>query len=238
MSCKICSSKKVKKVNEAKYTFILCSACGVKYHIPIPKKDYLKGWYSKKLFSKRWRGKINKALSVHYAQNKDNFEYYYGLLGAQINDFSNKKILDVGCYAGHMLTHFPHTATRIGVDYNEATLAYGVRTFDLDLRVGDIDTVQGLTFDIILFNQVLEHLPDPLRFLHKVHGMLSPNGVIQFSVPDYAINKKIDYPAHIFHFTKKSLNTALRRCGFLGKLIRRKNQLALVGTAIKNKEGT
>lgn len=43
----------------------------------------------------------------------------------------------------------------------------------------------GIRFDIIVFNQLIEHLSDPIDFLNNCHKLLNDNGIIYFETPNF-----------------------------------------------------
>jgi SAM-dependent methyltransferase len=64
-------------------------------------------------------------------------------------------------------------------------------------------------FDIIVFNQSIEHMPDPTAAIKTAIKSLSDDGVLIISVPNFASNERavfgnywrhIDVPRHLFHF--------------------------------------
>ncbi len=125
-------------------------------------------------------------------------------------------VMDFGCGYGGTLAAFPESWTRIGFDYDENQLSYG-RKFDLDLR--SIDTIESYDgeFDVIMLNQVLEHIPNPILLLKKLRRYLKPNGVLYIEVPGFEaiINKGIDLRlafknAHRHFFCLDSLSEIAR----------------------------
>lgn len=68
-------------------------------------------------------------------------------------------------------------------------------------------------FDLIVFNHVFEHFPDPLATLRLIETMLAPGGVVYMEVPDISNFKKpidtfFDY-CHPFSYTPASLSRLL-----------------------------
>jgi SAM-dependent methyltransferase len=93
-------------------------------------------------------------------------------------------VMDFGCGYGGALASFPASWIRVGFDYDEFQLAYG-RKFDLDLRNINMLEACDRLFDVIMLNQVLEHVPDPVSLLKKLKKYLKPNGVIYLEVPGF-----------------------------------------------------
>jgi SAM-dependent methyltransferase len=93
-----------------------------------------------------------------------------------------RRVLDVGCGPGTNAGHFSH-ADYVGVDINERYLArararHAGRFVQADLATADLS---GLgTFDAVLVNSFLHHLPDAAvdRLLSRVVRLLDPSGRI------------------------------------------------------------
>jgi 2-polyprenyl-3-methyl-5-hydroxy-6-metoxy-1,4-benzoquinol methylase len=73
-------------------------------------------------------------------------------------------------------------------------------------------------FDIIIMSHVLEHVIDCRAVLYNLQNTLTKNGIIFIEVPNCE-NKKImthsiNMQPHIHHFTKKSLETLVKKTNF------------------------
>jgi 2-polyprenyl-3-methyl-5-hydroxy-6-metoxy-1,4-benzoquinol methylase len=85
-------------------------------------------------------------------------------------------------------------------------------------------------FDVIYFNDVLEHLVDPYKVLEAIKSKLSPNGVIISSIPNVryfrvlkklVVNKNWEYEkdgvldkTHLRFFTSKSIQKMYTDLGY------------------------
>ena len=135
------------------------------------------------------------------------------------------KVLDFGCGAGYSLVEM----SEIGVD------CYGIeadtnvkiiaKELGLKLHVGTLEDspFKNIKFDLIILNQVLEHVPDPIHLIDKFKSMLSENGIIVISVPNVdSIYRKIfkfkwinwHIPYHIHHFNKETVSELFKRNGY------------------------
>jgi len=98
-------------------------------------------------------------------------------------------MLDIGCGDGRLTIEF---ARRMGfnevygIDNDLGNIAKaeerGIKVFN-----GDITKVSPFGkefFDVVLCNQVAEHLLDVDSVLEKIHNMLKPNGKLVISVPN------------------------------------------------------
>jgi len=230
----ICNGSKIKNVKEGKFSLIRCDTCGVRYHYPIPSVLYLANWYSKHALAKRWKGNILNAVNANYKQNRGNYAHYLKLIEA----VPTKGVaLDIGCYAGHFLTHLIKRGSKgIGIDLNAGLVEYGKKTFNIDLRHGDLLDLkfEGDYFNLITCHQVLEHVRDPYATLKEIRRILKPDGFIAVSVPDAAHVKKISYPEHLFHFTKTSVKHLFSRLFSTYKINCNPKQKALFVLGRKN----
>ena len=142
---------------------------------------------------------------------------------------SGRDLLDVGCGVGMFL----HAAKREWNAFGLETSAYG-REFArarLGLCVKEtIDELPVQRFDVVRLSHVLEHIPDPGRFLDWVVALLNPGGVVVIAVPNreslvyWAINRlmllRCKTPAlraaiypdmHVLGFSERSLINAARQ---------------------------
>ncbi len=102
-------------------------------------------------------------------------------------------------------------------------------------------------FDVLVFGDVLEHLPDPLAALRSTRSLLRPGGHIVLSVPNVAhgdvrlalLVGRFPYAdlglldsTHLRFFTWDTLRTMLRDAGFVAVEVRRA-RLPLFGTEIE-----
>lgn len=138
---------------------------------------------------------------------------------------SGEVMLDVGCGSGTSLLE----AKALGAT------AYGV---EADPNVKAIATALGLTihfgglqdypfpehsFDLIVMNQVIEHLPEPDLALKILYERLTSNGRMVLVFPNTSSlwrrlsgNRWINWhiPYHLHHFDRKSFERMARHCGF------------------------
>jgi len=146
-----------------------------------------------------------------------------------------KKILDVGCGDGAFASIVKkiNNAEVWGIEYmdDEAIKA----NFFLDKVFSGpcedfIDDLPDNYFDVIYFNDVLEHLVDPYMILEKIKTKLSKNGIVISSIPNIRYHnvlipllfqKKFEYESfgvmdktHMRFFTKKSIRNMYENLGY------------------------
>lgn len=106
------------------------------------------------------------------------------------------RILDVGCGDGGASAALVHAGARVqGFDLDPRRVEGAVRSaaergIDLDLGVADITDATTLgrfagPFDLVLFRDVLEHIPDVDAALEQSRARLAPGGAIVVIYPPY-----------------------------------------------------
>lgn len=96
------------------------------------------------------------------------------------------KVLDVGCNNGlylHLLKSLGWEVQGIDIDRNACNLA---KELGIDVFCGNLEDANfpESFFDVVRFNQVLEHLPDPKKALEEAKRILKKDGKIYISVPN------------------------------------------------------
>jgi 2-polyprenyl-3-methyl-5-hydroxy-6-metoxy-1,4-benzoquinol methylase len=141
-----------------------------------------------------------------------------------VNEFKSKgyikvggKLLDIGCGNGAFLKAFSKINTNwdlYGFDLNdihksEILSITNVKSFFCnDLK--DINE----KFDLISLVHVLEHIPNPIKFLIDVRKLLKPNGKLLIQVPDWSQNVFILLVAdHCSHFDQGKLYQVVLESG-------------------------
>jgi SAM-dependent methyltransferase len=142
------------------------------------------------------------------------------------------RVLDVGCGTGSMTVEINKDLGNevVGVepDSARANLAKE-RGLNVVLGVADPGFFQSSgKFDVIVFSDVLEHLPSPAETIELAAQALAPNGRILASIPNVAhwtvrvrlLFGKFDYAqsgimdaTHLRWFTAKTVKELFERCG-------------------------
>lgn len=104
-----------------------------------------------------------------------------------------RRMLDIGCWDGSKTVTYAKT---LGLDSENV---YGIDCFEnvvetarakINAAVIDLemDTLpfEDAFFDVVICNQVFEHLKQIYTPMTEIHRMLSPNGMLVFSVPNLA----------------------------------------------------
>lgn len=146
------------------------------------------------------------------------------------------KILEVGCSEGLFLSHVKKNkvSETWGVEMNKAAAEKASLTAD-KVIIGDFNVIyKDLPlnyFDCIIFNDVIEHFSDPWLAISNTKQLLSENGVIVSSIPNFRYignlteiitSGDFDYKeeggildkTHLRFFTSKSIKRFFEECGY------------------------
>lgn len=149
---------------------------------------------------------------------------------------SCRSVLEVGCSSGafgKLLKECRPECEVWGIEPNAEAAQLASTRLDKAIcgtfRAG-MPELEGRTFDCIVFNDVLEHLPNPEQILEESKQYMTPNGIIVASIPNilhfYQISKILleeDWKyedsgildnTHLRFFTKKSTIRLFESRGF------------------------
>jgi 2-polyprenyl-3-methyl-5-hydroxy-6-metoxy-1,4-benzoquinol methylase len=75
----------------------------------------------------------------------------------------------------------------IGTELSPWVVDFAQQTFDVPMLLGDITQQQlpAQSFDVVVLNDVLEHLPDPQDTLRHCAALLKPDGIMLIQTPSY-----------------------------------------------------
>jgi 2-polyprenyl-3-methyl-5-hydroxy-6-metoxy-1,4-benzoquinol methylase len=99
------------------------------------------------------------------------------------------RILDLGCGQGHITEKIRQalgTAEVTGLDYSVSAVEYAHEHCpELDVAVGDAYECPYAEnfFDVVVCNNLWEHVPDPLHLLSRISALLKPGGHVIISTP-------------------------------------------------------
>jgi SAM-dependent methyltransferase len=136
-----------------------------------------------------------------------------------------QRVLDIGCGSCVSLLevrNFGAESWGIETDPNVRVIA---DHFGLNVHIGSIhdNPFPGLDFDLIILNQVIEHVPDPIALLRLVRDRLRPGGRVVLAFPNTgSLNKLISQrrwlnwhiPYHLHHYNKRSFVLIARQAGY------------------------
>lgn len=222
VDCQICekdNSKIIKK--EDIWNIVQCKNCGFAYMNPQPDENYLKQHYQNYLPTDQseiedWKymmsGVFRKSLDI---------------IDKSTYNTNPKKLLDIGCGYGfflQMATERNWTAS--GIDLSEKATSYA-KSKGLDASNTNLfeKNYRDEEFNVITMFYVLEHLPNPTKYLQEVYRILKPHGLLLIRVPHTTPiakmlktfnipNKLYDAPSHLSDFSPRTIKQLLKKVKF------------------------
>lgn len=114
-----------------------------------------------------------------------------------------KHVLDAGCGVGYGSAFLGEAARSVvGVDVSGEAIDYARARYgggNVEFAVGDLQQLEGAdaAFDAVVAFEVIEHLPQPERFVAEARRVLTPDGVLVVSTPRSAHGARS--PANPYH---------------------------------------
>lgn len=133
---------------------------------------------------------VNKKRLV---ENKNLLFWYqksYQQFFKDIEHMERLSILEIGSGTSPIQQFYPQIKTS-----DIMKLDYVDYQFDA-LEIDTCNELEGLSFDIITFSNVLHHLRKPLDFLERCEKKLKPGGKLIFLEPDYSLLSNLVYKFH------------------------------------------
>ncbi len=132
--------------------------------------------------------------------------------------------VEVGCAEGTLLLHLRTLGWQtVGLEPDAETAAGVNARTGLDVRAGVFPDVAAPTCDLFVACDVLEHVPDPLRFLQAAREALRPGGILFLQLPlierenpdfGHMTDKVFDSQEHVFIYSRSALATLLETAEF------------------------
>ena len=153
----------------------------------------------------------------------------------EVSRVKKGRMLDIGCGEGFSLDFFSKKGWEVlGLDYSDDGVSRQFPDQVDNLKTGDIykllDKIQeneNEKFDLIICNNVLEHLLDPIDFVKRFKSLLTKDGVARIQVPNDHSYLQIDAVErelardsfwvapheHMSYFSQESLGHLGEYCG-------------------------
>ncbi|OPY61697.1 MAG: putative S-adenosylmethionine-dependent methyltransferase [Pelotomaculum sp. PtaU1.Bin065] len=156
--------------------------------------------------------------------SNDRYSQLYNILSPYIQ--YQHEILDVGCAMGGFLSYLSRKGfNRLsGVDMLEPFVESARQKKQFNIKLGNVESLPfaDSTFDVIVMDQVFEHLAHPLKAFREIRRVLKKGGIFCLGVPDASRYSKFYFfdfywlllREHIQHFDVHHLNLAANKEGF------------------------
>lgn len=177
--CPVCESNACREYGTIDDRVVYrCRRCRVRFVWPRPSLAELADLYGELYFSE----------IPEYVSPSD--EYFHQIIDRHISRvvpcLSGLNVLDFGCGEGHLLVILQQMGAKVwGVEYNEA----GRKTAGDKAGVPVFKTLDDippeLVFDLVIMNEVLEHLLSPTVECGKLYSRIRKDGGCYVSTPNF-----------------------------------------------------
>lgn len=190
-----------------------CKTCNLVFVSKLPNNDELDKYYSNGLYYDFDSNPFNK----------DIIEFSYNLALTRLNLIQKKtyilldkcKTLDIGAGNGEFGSALKFKCKN--ATYNIVEPDFKVREkYDSNVvkKYSDVLYVEEKDYDLIVLNQIIEHLSDPISFIKSIFELLKEGGIIYIDVPYEDFKFKSSVVPHILFWSPKSLSYLLKKTGF------------------------
>lgn len=211
------------------FDIVDCNYCGFSHVFPIPSEDELEVAYSHEYYDQE------KPLYIErYAED---LEWWNEVYSTRYKIFENflpstaRSVLDIGSGPGYFLLQGKLRGWRVkGIEPSIKAAKYSSEELGLDIENTFFDEASASRlpkFDAVNISLVLEHIPNPSKFLELIFKQLSPSGMLCIVVPNdfnpiqKILKNHLNFPEwwvapphHLNYFNHGSLAALVERCGF------------------------
>jgi SAM-dependent methyltransferase len=126
-----------------------------------------------------------------------------------------RRLLDVGCGTGGMLTLLSHYGAVTGIDSEPVALDYCRKRGFTDVHLQEGFRADA-PYDVVTLFDVLEHVEDEAGFLAWIRGLTAPGGRLVLTVPanPWLWSRHDTLNHHRRRYTRAALVAALEASGF------------------------
>jgi SAM-dependent methyltransferase len=198
-----------------------CPGCGLLSLDPMPSAEVLNGFYTPDYANIRLESEGGLRSRLARLHDRRLVRRLARLAGPQA------RVLDVGCSAGQLLGAMKEMMPgwrAEGLESAPAAVEAG-RARGRDIFLGTLDRAPFApeSFDFVVLNHVIEHVPDPAAMLRGAARLLRPGGSIYVETPnirclDFRLFGRywggIHFPRHTVLFSDRNILPLFRACGF------------------------
>jgi len=224
--CNVCGGRRTRPLFERHgFTIVRCRDCGLAFVSPRPV-----GAETVRVYQDETYYRNANACAFGYGDYIGDhwlLEQSFVARLAEIETYHPKRgrLLDVGCATGVLLEVAAARGWEAeGVEVS-AFAAARCRERGLRVREGDVTHVKLAAggYDVIVMDDVIEHLADPRKVLRTLHGLLAPDGLLTINTPNetgwlrHAMGRGWFHykpQEHLYYFAPATLTRLLTQAGF------------------------
>jgi len=216
-TCSICGSDAAPYCRKEEADYYRCRQCGLIFQHPLPTRSAMVDWADAAYASGAYRDYVEaRAMKIRHFQDR------LADVGARIRP---GRLLDVGCSCGYFMEVAASRGFEVqGVEFTPGAIAAASAEMRPRIFEGVLEAMpdNGL-YDVVSAFDLLEHVPDPRRFVRRCGALLMGGGTLIVSTPDTGhvlrLLMRSRWPMlqpmqHLFLFSRQALERLLRAEGF------------------------
>ncbi|HEY2817065.1 MAG TPA: glycosyltransferase [Casimicrobiaceae bacterium] len=236
VDCPSCSSRHLHYGFTCRgFRVVECSECGLMMLNPQPNDRQLADIYGADYFlgdsSESGLEQVSRMKRATARVYLADLEKYRGTVGG--------RLLEIGCGAGDFLHEALDSGYQVtGIEINADAVRTARRALSSSARIihGTIDAagMDAGPFDVAVLSDVIEHVREPIAFLHQLRRVLAPDAVLLITTPSLDswtakllkqnwMEFKLE---HLYYFDPFTIQNVLLRAGF-GSITIRPNRKML-----------
>ncbi len=215
--CPLCADDRSKFFEQCAFrgqnvTYRLCENCGLVYQSPRMTQAESAAFYAQEYRL------LNEGSTLPTQRNLANQRGRAASLHAFSKPFLGaiRRHLDIGCSTGLLLQVFQGACQcqSIGIEPGEAHRDNARKAgLTVYASLDELELSETGRFDLISMAHVLEHLPDPVRYLaHLRDNLLEPTGWLLMEVPNLYAHDSFE-PAHLVAYSAHTLRQTMEKAG-------------------------
>jgi|688.fasta_scaffold241101_2 2-polyprenyl-3-methyl-5-hydroxy-6-metoxy-1,4-benzoquinol methylase len=221
--CSLCGNNdaELKMVKDG-FHIVECQVCTLVYVNPRLSQEAYESTYN----SENYGHIIDKLSLESHSYRKERFgKERIELIESYLSKDASKRVLDIGSASGFFLEAANEAGwDSIGLELTQSAVEFSkARGIDVRQTTLDKSSFTPGSFSAITMFDVLEHIPEPLDTLRKIHALLEENGLVYIYVPNWNSASRLlmgkaahfIWPTHhLTYFTPLTLSRALSSVGF------------------------
>lgn len=198
---------------------VICKKCGLIRITPRMNQNGYNAFYDAE-YRKLYSSSEVPTEQFFSEQHQHGLEIYE-FIKDEIQDTTNKKVLEIGCGAGGILLAFLEKGFTVkGIDLGSEYINYGrTKNEQLNLEVASAKEIieKGEQYDVIIVSHVLEHMLNLKEELASIKALLSEQGILYIEVPGIKYIHKVYkgdlllymQNAHVYSFSMNTLKQVM-----------------------------
>lgn len=221
----------------SKFMYVKCKVCGTVFVPVVPEPGVVNSlyqgegarrWWQNYLSSQRKRLPWIKRIMFENGR----FDPRYKII-TRIQRFVAKpaRLIDVGCGAGDFLAVAKKFCSSVeGVEINPLTANYVKEQLGIPVYTVPVELMEspGEPYDVVVLNQVIEHVSFPVELLRACNRLLRPGGILYIGCPNIdALSVRFFGLRHIHFglhhinmFNARSFRSLMQQSGFIPLVVR------------------